>query len=146
MVDKASLSRGAFLLCLSHTGNLTIAAEFAGVKRAQILAAMAEEEGFQAAVAEAMAEAEERVFHHAMRRAIEGVKVPRFYQGAIIGYVRMPSDILLRYVLERLGTNQMRAAEDARPDEGAETIANGVQVQARLRAKLAEWLNDHNEP
>ena len=82
MVDKASLSRGAFLLCLSHTGNLTIAAEFAGLKRAQILAAMAEEEGFQAAVAEAMAEAEERVFHHAMRRAIEGVKVPRFYQGA----------------------------------------------------------------
>ena len=78
MVDKASLSRGAFLLCLSHTGNVTIAAEFAGVNHAQILAEMAKEEGFKAAVAEAMVEAEERVFHHAMRRAIEGVKVTRF--------------------------------------------------------------------
>ena len=146
MVDKASLSRGAFLLCLSHTGNVTIAAEFAGVNRAQILAEMAKEEGFKTAVAEAMAEAEERVFHHAMRRAIEGVKVPRFYQGVIVGYVRTPSDMLLRYVLERLGTNQMRKAEDDRPDDGAETMANGVQVQARLRAKLAEWLNDDNEP
>lgn len=146
MVDKASLSRGAFLLCLSHTGNLTIAAEFAGVNRAQIRAIMAQEEGFKTAVAEAMAEAEERVFHHAMRRAIEGVKVPRFYQGAIIGYVRMPSDMLLRYVLERLGATQMRAAEDDRLDEGsddgAEGMANGAQVQARLRAKLAEWLKD----
>ena len=52
MVDKASLSRGAFLLCLSHTGNVTIAAEFAGVNRAQILAEMAKEEGFKTAVAE----------------------------------------------------------------------------------------------
>ena len=145
MVDKASLSRGAFLLCLSHTGNLTIAAEFAGVNRAQIRAIMADDEGFKMAVAEAMAEAEERIFYHAMRRAIEGVKVPRFYQGAIIGYVRMPSDMLLRYVLERLGATQMRVAEDDRPDDGAENSVNGEQVQVRLRAKLAEWLNDDNE-
>ena len=68
----------------------------------------------------------------------------------IVGYVRTPSDMLLRYVLERLGTNQIRAAEDGRPDDrpddGAETIANCEQVQARLRAKLAEWLNDDNQP
>ena len=100
MGDKASLVRGAFLFCLSHTGNMTIAAEFAGASRAQIIAMMRQDAAFQQASEQAMQEAEERVFFVAMERAIKGVKVPRFYQGAIIGYVPIPSDMLLRYVLE----------------------------------------------
>ena len=46
MSDKASLQRGAFLFCLSHTGNLTIAADFAGTTRAMMMAQMAADEGF----------------------------------------------------------------------------------------------------
>ena len=85
MGDKASLVRGAFLFCLSHTGNMTIAAEFAGASRAQIIAMMRQDAAFQQASGQAMQEAEERVFFVAMERAIKGVKVPRFYQGASFG-------------------------------------------------------------
>ena len=72
MTDRASLDRGAFLFAVSQTGNLTIAAEFAGTSRAVITKMMTEDASFQAAVAQALAEAEERVFYQTMHRALVG--------------------------------------------------------------------------
>ena len=144
MSDKASLNRGAFLFCVSQTGNLTIAAEFAGSARATITAAMALDADFAQAVEQAMLEADERVFHQAMRRAVIGVEVPRFYQGEIIGYVRTPSDYLLRYVMERLAA-QRRGAQngyDGRDDK-ADNAPDIETMRAKIRAKIASWADDN---
>ena len=103
MTDRASLDRGAFLFAVSQTGNLTIAAEFAGTSRAVITKMMTEDASFQAAVAQALAEEEERVFYQTMHRALVGIEVPYFYQVEQIATVRQPSDSLLRLVLDRLG-------------------------------------------
>ena len=141
MGDKASLVRGAFLFCLSHTGNMTIAAEFAGASRTQIIAMMRQDAAFQQASEQAMREAEERVFFVAMERAIKGVKVPRFYQGAIIGYVPIPSDMLLRYLLERLRVCDLSSDADE-TDTSPGEVRDTEHITARLKAKMKEWLDE----
>ena len=40
MTEKASLNRDAFLFCISQTGNMTVAADFIGTSREQIMAQM----------------------------------------------------------------------------------------------------------
>lgn len=144
MSDKASLNRGAFLFCVSQSGNLTIAAEFAGATRAEMAEAMAGDADFAKAVEEAMLEADERLFHQAMRRAVIGVEVPRFYQGEIIGYVRTPSDLLLRYVMERLAAQR----RDAQMLQGAHADkANDIDIEVvrdKIRAKIDSWSQDRD--
>ena len=137
MSDKASLIRGAFLFCLSQTGNMTIAAEFAGTTRASMMAARGDDEGFAKAIEAALQEADDRLFYHAMVRGIKGVAMPRYYQGEIIGYVHIPSDSLLRYVLER-SAGQLAPSPDA-PD-GIDTEAQAA-LRDKVRAKLAAWSN-----
>ncbi len=142
MSDKASLQRGAFLFCLSHTGNLTIAADFAGATRAMMMAQMAADEGFAKDVQGALLEAGERVFHQALLRGLKGVAVPRFYQGEIVGYVHSPSDSLLRYALERLARETAKLDKVA--DEGAEEGVDEGQAELRQKIKdrLASWVVD----
>jgi len=143
MSDKASLNRGAFLFCVSQSGNLTIAAEFAGAKRAEMAQAMAGDAEFAKAVEEALLEADERLFHQAMRRALIGVEVPRFYQGEIVGYVRTPSDLLLRYVMDRMAA-QRRDAQKAKSerDDRADNATDIAALRAKIRAKIASWSDE----
>lgn len=145
MSDKASPNRGAFLFCLSHSGNLTIAAEFAGATRADITKAMARDADFAQAVEEALCEADERLFHQAMRRALIGVAVPRFYQGEIIGHVRTPSDYMLRYVMERLATQRREAQQSqGRNADALDSVTDIETMRAKIRAKIALWAQEHD--
>ena len=134
MADRASLDRGAFLFAVSQTGNLTIAAEFAGTSRAIITKMMTEDASFQAAVAQALLEAEERVFYQTMHRALVGIEVPYFYQGEQIATVRQPSDSLLRLVLDRLGKGA-----GALQQTGSLPMA-GDELREKIAAKLESWL------
>lgn len=143
MSDKASLQRGAFLFCLSHTGNLTIAADFAGTTRAMMMAQMAADEGFAKDVQGALLEAGERVFHQALLRGLKGVAVPRFYQGEIVGYVHSPSDSMLRYALERLAREAAKldkTADNQGADEGSD---DGLaELRQKIKDRLASWVVD----
>ena len=134
MAARASLDRGAFLFAVSQTGNLTIAAEFAGTSRAIITKMMTEDTSFQAAVAQALLEAEERVFYQTMHRALVGNEVPYFYQGEQIATVRQPSDSLLRVVLDRLGKRAGALQQtDSLPMAGDE-------LREKIATKLEAWL------
>lgn len=64
MNKKASPHRDAFLFGLSQTGNLTAAADFAGVKRADMLREIPCDEAFARAVKEAQEEAFDRLLYH----------------------------------------------------------------------------------
>lgn len=134
MTDRASLDRGAFLFAVSHTGNLTIAAEFAGASRGVITKMIAEDASFQSQVADALLEAEERVFYQTMHRALVGIEVPYFYQGEQIATVRQPSDSLLRLVLDRLGkgAGALQQTDNLPPD--------GDELREKIAAKLEAWL------
>ena len=142
MSDKASLIRGAFLFCLSHSGNLTIAADFAGTTRAEMAQAIADDSHFAKAVEEALCEAHERVFYQAMMRGLKGERVPRFYQGEVVGYVRLPSDGLLKYALGQLAAqSQIHKSSDEMADQ-TQKIAD---LRQQVRAKLAGWLAEIEE-
>ena len=56
MTEKASLNRDAFLFCVSQTGNMTVAADFIGTSREQIMAEMTQDAGFAKQVKKAIDE------------------------------------------------------------------------------------------
>lgn len=144
MNDKASLIRGAFLFCVSHTGDVTISAEFAGVSPSHIREMMAQDAAFAKAVDGALCEAEDRVFYHALRRALDGQMISHYYQGEIVGYVARRSDSLLRYVLYRL---QTRGGALAEAINGSDDTSQDVQsARARLKARLMDFAAQDEKP
>ena len=141
MTQKASLIRDAFLFCLSRTGNMTISADCAGVRRAEISAWMACDDGFVKAVDAAMSEAYERVFYEAMQRGLSGVESNRYYKSEVIGTVRTPSDGLLRYVLDQLAV-QCELLGAGMPEEDTDDIA---ALRERIKRQLAVIVSNHEE-
>lgn len=75
MPKKASLHRDAFLFCVSHTGNLTVAADFIGKSRAEIRDEMTQDADFAKQVQQAEEESKDRLLYHAYQRALYGVQI-----------------------------------------------------------------------
>ena len=100
MSKKASLDRDAFLFCVFQTGNITVAADFIGRRRADVVAEIEQDAAFAAQIETAKQESYDRLLYHAYQRALHGVQVPHFYQGALVGHSARPSDRLLCYLLK----------------------------------------------
>ena len=128
MPKKASLQRDAFLFCVSQTGNITVAVDFIGMRRADILAEMAQDAVFAQQIEAAKQESYERLLYHAYQRALHGVQVPHFYQGELIGHSARPSDSLLCYLLKH---NESAYHQE----DGQEPHINGDLEQIRLALK-----------
>ena len=144
MTKKASPIRDAFLFCVSQTGNLTVAADFAGVTRAEMIAKMAAEPAFAQCVEEAKQEAFDRLLYQAMRRAVTGVEVPQYYQGELIGHTQKRSDSLLRYMLNFLDAAHKHSdvTHDSQDQDGE--VSGLQEMRDRIKARLNEQLASLN--
>ncbi len=89
----------AFLAALAETGNITAAAQAAGVGRRSHYLWM-EDPAYRAKYEEAMDTAVDALEREARRRAIEGVVEPVFYKGKAVGAVRRYSDTLAIFLLK----------------------------------------------
>jgi hypothetical protein len=92
----------AFLRAYAETGNVSRAAELAGISRATVYTRQwLDDAEFQAAKAEAMEMAADRLEQEAWRRAVEGVDEPvGWFRGEPGGTVKRYSDTLLIFMLK----------------------------------------------
>lgn len=102
----------AFLAALAEVGNITQAAEIAGIERKTHYVWMEKDENYAAAFKDAMEQAADRLEQEARRRAVEGVEKPVYQGGKKVGVVREYSDTLLIFLLK-----------GARPEKYKERIA-----------------------
>lgn len=90
-----------FIERLSQSGNVSDAAEYAGVARSTVYKHRNENETFSAAWDDAMEIATDALEAEARRRAVEGTTEPvGWYQGQPGGYVTRYSDNLLMFLLK----------------------------------------------
>jgi len=80
---------------LARTGNVTAAAQKAGVTRDAIYKAARRSPRFKRAMDDALEASKDVIDLEIYRRAVEGVEKPRYYKGQICGMVREYSDRLL---------------------------------------------------
>ncbi|NPV80809.1 MAG: hypothetical protein HPY52_11115 [Firmicutes bacterium] len=106
----------AFLAAFGQVGNLTQAAEIAGINRNTHYDWMQDPE-YAEAFEVAKKEAADRLEAEARRRAVEGVEEPVYYQGQVCGTVRRYSDTLLIFLLK-----------GALPDKYKERVANELSA------------------
>ena len=123
-------SQTAFLLMLTRTGNITASLRLAGSTKQDLKRWKAEDDGFSGKIDQALAEAESWLVYQAWRRAIEGVKVPYFFQGRRTGFKRVYSDRLLLWFLAKTNKGvDIKAVEDG---------GDSAILRAELATKLAQ--------
>ena len=89
-----------FLEALRNTGNVTLAADTAGVHRNTVYAAKHANEDFAMSWEAALDVAGATMEGEARRRAMEGVLEPVYYRGEAVGAIRKFSDTLLIFLLK----------------------------------------------
>jgi hypothetical protein len=94
-VDKKT----AFLAALRLTGNVSAAADAAGVDRKMHYLWLQEDPAYPKAADDAIEEATDTLEHEARRRAIEGTRKPVYQGGKLVGYIIEYSDTLLTFLL-----------------------------------------------
>lgn len=111
----------AFLAAYAQTGNVTAAAEAAGIARRTHYDWLESDPVYAEAFAEAQEKAIDLLELEARRRALEGVDEPVFYKGVEVGAVRKYSDTLLIFLLKGYRPERYKervAAEHSGPDGG----------------------------
>lgn len=114
---KLQIKKDAFLAAYAECGNVTVAAEQAGICRTQHYAWMKDDPAYAEQFATAEDMAVDRLEQEARRRAVGGVDEPVFYQGTVVGYIKKYSDTLLIFLLKGLRPEKYRdfqAIEQAR--------------------------------
>lgn len=89
----------AFLTALRKNGVVTIACEAAGVGRTTVYEKRRDDPEFLADWDEAIEIAADRIEAEVIRRAVDGMTVPVYYKGEIVGFNREFSDSLAQMVL-----------------------------------------------
>jgi hypothetical protein len=97
---RTKVNQKAFLAALCETGNITRAAEAAGVARRQHYNWLDNDSTYLKRFEECIDQAADNLEAEARRRAVEGVAEPVFYKGKPIGAVRKYSDTLLIFLLK----------------------------------------------
>lgn len=139
-----------FLAYLGKTANVSAAARFAGQPRSVVYEYRKREAAFAAAWLQALEEAADRLEMEVLRRAVDGVKEDKFYQGAVVGEFTRYSDNLLMFLLKArrpaLFNSQMAARQCGEEDDDeAAGAATEEQVINQLRRRM-ESLRASHEP
>ena len=92
--------RELFLETLRATGNVSESALVAGISRSRVYQVRAQSQPFADAWDDAVSAVEDRIEAEAIRRAVDGVEEPYYYQGKECGTVRKYSDPLLMFLLK----------------------------------------------
>ena len=87
-----------FLKSLARTGNVSLSARNAKIKRSQLYALKASNPDFAEAWSNALEEATDLLQGEAIRRAIEGFEEVKYFKGEPVGTVRRYSDQLLMFL------------------------------------------------
>lgn len=90
----------AFLAAFAEVGNISRAAELAGIARSNHYDWMRDDPDYPALFREADQQACDRLEQEARRRAVEGVQKPVFQGGKQVGVVQEYSDTLLIFLLK----------------------------------------------
>ena len=109
------LKKEAFLAAYAEVGNITQAAEIAGIDRNTHYFWMNTDPEYPARFRQAEEQACDRLEAEARRRAVQGVDEPVFYQGEQCGVVRKYSDTLLIFLLK-----------GARPEKYRERVSQEI--------------------
>ena len=89
-----------FIELLRRTGNVTLAARYAGRSRNQVYHVRRHSEDFAAQWREALEEGSDLLDAEARRRAVTGIDKPVFYKGEVVGSITKYSDSLLMFLLK----------------------------------------------
>jgi len=101
MADKTlQHKKKAFLAAFAEVGNITRAAELAGISRQAHYEWMKEDPDYPDLFKQADQQACDRLEQEARRRAVHGVGKPVFYRGEECGVVQEYSDTLLIFLLK----------------------------------------------
>ena len=128
---RAPAWRKVFLEALRNTGNVTLAADTAGVHRSTAYYAKEEGQDFAERWEEAMDVAGATMEQEARRRAMEGVLEPVFYKGEPIGAIRKFSDTLLMFLLK--GYNPKKYRENMRVERSGKVDTGPRKVEFVFR-------------
>lgn len=134
--------RERFLDCLRETGNVTEAARKAGISRSAAYDARAADPSFALKWRDAAHSISDRLTAEAVRRALEGVEEPYYYQGEERGTVRKFNDALLMFLLKMC--NPEIFTEDEGP-AGAAGVEEGSGVVFQLNLGGPPATGEENE-
>lgn len=130
----------AFLAAYAELGNVSGAAEIAGINRMSHYHWLEGDERYAEVFAQAHEIACDHLESEARRRAIEGTHEPVFYQGKQVGSVKRYSDTLLIFLLKGARPDKFRDNATIRhtgPDGGAIKVEGDYEVSQRLMADPA---------
>ncbi len=92
--------RETFIEKLRESGNVRLACREAGVARTAPYKIRKRSKRFAAAWDDALEEACDALEAEARRRAVEGVEIPVYFQGEVVGHLTKHSDQLLIFLLK----------------------------------------------
>lgn len=127
--------RPAFLEALAETGNVTAAAQVAGINPRTAYASYHSDAEFRKGWDIAHLAASVPLEAEARRRAVDGVLEPVFYKGEVVGSVRRYSDALLMFLLKGANPDRYMGAVTSHT---IVTGADGGPVRTDFGAMLAE--------
>lgn len=98
--ERTPEAEDEFLAAVETTGSVTAACKLVGLGRRTVYEWKEADPVFAARMEAAQDRGTDALEDEAVRRAVEGVDEPVFYQGAVAGYVRRYSDTLLMFTLK----------------------------------------------
>ncbi len=129
----------AFIEALRATGNVTLAAKYAGRSRNQAYYVRRRSEHFATQWDEALEEGTDLLKAEAWRRAVNGIDKPVYYKGEVVGSITKYSDRLLMFLLKahdpkfRDGSKvEQPGATDASVDKDREWLIERLDRMAAL--------------
>ena len=125
---------------LAATGQPVKAREAASVNPFEVYAWKKSDRVFSHAVEVAKAIALDDLVSEARRRAVDGVEVPQYHMGELIGYVRKYSDTLLKTLLGGLDPRFRTKPADTNITVNVDVPQQGGVVAA-LRSRITESAN-----
>jgi hypothetical protein len=145
MSTRSDTQKGLFLEALAQTGNVTLAAEHAGVNRTTPYGWRDNSDSFAAKWYEAIHEAGDRLEAEARRRAVEGTQKPVYQGGKLVGHVQEYSDTLLIFLMKGANPEKYREVREVRQKiEGSVEHHHSGLVETQ--ALLAEVLDAPDAP
>ncbi len=118
----------SFLEIYRQYGNITTAAEMAGLHRSTHYLWLKDDPEYAAAFDQATEEASERLEQEAWRRAVKGVEKPVYQGGKRVGTIQEYSDTLLIFLLK-----------GAKPSKYKERVSQEVSGSLNIAAKLEDY-------
>jgi hypothetical protein len=135
--------REKFLAALSETGNVSRAAQLAGIGRQTVYTHKKSDTEFSKAWDAALDEAADLLEEEARRRAYAGVEEPVYYQGKRVDLIRKYSDTLMIFLLK--GCRPEKYADHRRVEHTGEG-GGPITLKHEVSPDIREVLNEVYQP